>query len=483
MASPLALYARYRSRWIPAFAGMTTIFVGALLCLISMFGSARAAVFYPSDFTLSNGLQVVVVPNHLAPVVSQMVWYKVGAADEVAGKNGLAHYLEHLMFRGTTDIPANEFSKKIATQGGQDNAFTAYDYTAYFEEVASDRLSMIMQMEADRMHNLRITPETADPELHVVQDERQQRTDNDPEGRFIEKLDHQFMPHYPYGRPVIGWKRDIEKLDVPDAQKFYKAHYAPNNAVVVISGDVTVEEVMRLAAATYGRVPRQEVAPRHVFTAAPPPLKSVFTKTDAGVEQPQVIWRFVAPSYATQKDNEAYAYEVLVEALDRGETGVLYQRLVTGLGIASGVEAGYDPDARGETNFTLAASPHPGKSAKKLEEALRVTLQDVAKTGLDAATVERAKQRMQRAAVFAREGLMMPGYAFGMALTTGHSVADVEAWPDRINAVTPDQVNAALRELAGTKRQIMGALLPDAHATAAQREAAQPILGHGVGIR
>ena len=302
---------------------------------VATLGQAQAVVFYPSDFTLSNGLQVVVVPNHLAPVVSQMVWYKVGAADEVAGKNGLAHYLEHLMFRGTSDVPADEFSKVIAAQGGRDNAFTSYDYTAYFEEVAADRLPMIMQMEADRMHNLRITPETAEPELHVVLDERQQRTDNDPEGRFIEKLDHQFMPHYPYGRPVIGWKREIDKLSVPDAQKFYKAHYAPNNAVVVISGDVTVEEVMRLAAATYGRVPQQDVAPRHVFAPAPPPKMHTFTKTDAGVEQPQIIWRFVAPSYATQKDNEAYAYEVLAEALDGGESGVLYQKLVAGQGAAA----------------------------------------------------------------------------------------------------------------------------------------------------
>jgi zinc protease len=456
------------------------------LCLLSSVfcpPPAHAAVFYPTDFTLANGLQVVVVPNHLAPVVSQMVWYKVGAADEVAGKNGLAHYLEHLMFRGTSDIPPDEFSKIIAAQGGQDNAFTAYDYTAFFGEVAADRLPMIMQMEADRMHNLRITPETAEPELHVVLDERQQRTDNDPEGRFIEKLDHQFMSNYPYGRPVIGWKSEIEKLSVTDAQKFYKAHYAPNNAVVVISGDVKVEDVMRLAAATYGRVPKQAVAPRHVFTPAPPPTTHDFTKIDTGIEQPQIIWRFAAPSYATQTDNKAYAYEVLAEALDGGESGILYQKLVTEQGIASAVETGYDPDARGETSFTLAASPHPGKSAKKLKAVLRETLQALAGTGLDADTVDRAKQRLQRSAIFAREGLMMPGYAFGMALTTGHKVADVEAWPDRINAVGVDQVNAALRELAGSPRQIMGALLPDTHATAAQREAAQPILGHGVGIR
>ncbi len=451
--------------------------------ILTASSQARAAVFYPSDFTLANGLRVVIVPNHLAPVVSQMVWYKVGAADEVAGKNGLAHYLEHLMFRGTNNIPPDEFSKIIAGQGGQDNAFTSYDYTAYFEEVAADRLPMIMQMEADRMQNLKITEDTAAPELHVVLDERQQRTDNNPDGRFIEKLDHKFLPGYPYGRPVIGWKNEIEKLSVPDAQKFYQTHYAPNNAVVVISGDVTVEEVLSLAAATYGRVPQRAIAPRHVFSSAPTPASHDFVMYDVGVEQAQVIWRFVAPSYATQKDSEAYAYEVLAEVLDDGEVGVLYQKLVKDLGVASSIETSYDPDARGETSFTLAASPRPGKSAKKLEKTLQDVLQEISKKGLDDTAIEDAKKRLQRSAIFAREGLMMPGYAFGMALTTGHNVKDVEEWPDRINAVTLAQVNAALHELATTPRQMMGTLLPDAHATAAQREAAQPILSHGVGIR
>jgi zinc protease len=195
------------------------------------------------------------------------------------------------------------------------------------------------------------------------------------------------------------------------------------------------------------------------------------------------MWRFVAPSYATQKNNEAYAYEVLAEALDDGESGLLYRKLAAEQAIASNIEAGYDPDARGETQFTLAASPRPGQSYQKLEIALRSLLTESARKGLDEASVEAARQRLQRSAIFAREGLMMPGYAFGMALTTGHSVSDVEAWPERINAVTVDQVNAALRTLVASPRQMMGALLPDAHASAAEKEAAQPILGHGVGIR
>ncbi|MFA4994253.1 MAG: pitrilysin family protein [Bdellovibrionales bacterium] len=451
--------------------------------MAAMMGTARAAVFYPSHFTLSNGLQVVVVPNSLAPAVSQMVWYKVGAADEIAGKTGLAHYLEHLMFRGTENVAPGEFSKIIAGQGGDDNAFTSYDYTVYYEKVAVDRLPMIMQMEADRMQNLRLIKETAEPELRVILRERQQRTDNSPEGIFMEKLQHKFMPHYPYGRPIVGLMKDVEKLSVSDVRKFYDAAYAPNNAIVVISGDVKVEDVISLAAATYGRVPQRNVLPPRDFGAAPQPQEKEFTYTDARVEQPEIVWRFVAPSYATQKDIPAYAYEVLTEVLDGGEVGILYKKLVKELDIASGVNASYDPDARGETTFALTASLRAGQSHEKLKEALRSTLNEAAKKGLNATDVEKAKQRFQRAAIFAREGLMMPGYVFGMALTTGHSVADAEAWPDRINTVSVDQVNAALRELVSSKRQIMGAFLPAPRKEAKKPKTVQPVSEKGAGKR
>jgi zinc protease len=456
--------------------------MGAML-MLGLASPAEAAVFYPSSFTLGNGLQVVVVPNHLAPVVSQMVWYKVGATDEVPGKTGLAHYLEHLMFRGTTNIAAGEFSKIIAAQGGEDNAFTSHDYTAFFEMVANDRLPMIMQMEADRMQNLHITAETATPELSVVLDERQQRTDNNPEGRFNEKLQHTLMPHHAYGRPVIGWKPEIEKLTAADAQKFYAAHYAPNNAVVIISGDVTVEEVMRLAAAIYGALPAGDIAPRQPLPASPAPKHHRFVMVDAGVEQAQLQWEFVVPSYATQKDNAAYALEILTEVLDSGEVGLLYRKLVTEQEVASAIEVGYDPDARGDTTFDIAATPRPGLPAEGLEKALRQALHDLAASGLDVKTVEDAKRRLQRKAAFARDSLMTPGYAFGMALTTGHKVSDVEAWPDHIKAVTVEDVNAALRALAGTSHQTLGLLLPDAKATPEQREAAHGLLGHDRGIR
>ena len=442
-----------------------------------------ATVFNPTSFTLANGLQVVVVPNHLAPAVTQMVWYKVGSADEKAGKTGLAHYLEHLMFRGTTETPAGQFSAAIAARGGQENAFTAYDYTAYFETVSVENLPLIMRLEADRMHNLNIKPETATPELSVVLSERQQRTDNSPEGRFNEKLRGILMPQHPYGVPVIGWKKEIQSLTPTDATRFYQKNYAPNNAVVVISGDVMPDDVMRLAAAIYGNVPKGHIATRPVLDPSPEPKRHNLTMEDAGVEQPQFVWHAVVPSYSTQKNDEAYAYEVLSEVLDGGEVGFLYRNLVVGQGVATGSGAQYDPDARGDAIFSIGLTPKSTRTAKKLDKILHDELADLAQKGIDPVKVDEAKKRLQRSAVFARDNLMMPGYAFGMALTTGHSVADVEAWPDRIQSVTVEQVNAALHGLLETPRYVSGILLPDPTASPAAREAARPSLSHDMGIR
>lgn len=454
-----------------------------LLALICFAIPADAAVFYPTSFTLANGLQVIVVPNHLAPAVTQMVWYKVGSSDEVPGKTGLAHYLEHLMFRGTDNVAPGEFSKMIAAQGGNDNAFTSYDYTAYFETVAADRLPMIMSLEADRMQHLRITPETAAPELNVVLDERQERTDNNPEGRFSERTRHLLLPHHPYGTPVIGWKKEIEKISANDARQFYEQHYAPNNAIVIISGDVTPEEVMRLAASIYGPVPKRTIAPRRAIKPSGMPLKQEFSMVDIGVEQPQIQLEIVVPSRSTRKQNETYAYEVLSEALNSGEVGMLYRHLVLDQNVASGTGTNYDPDARGDSIFTIEAVPRPGVSAKKLEKALADALAKLAESGLEAKDISDAKERLKRSAIFARDSLMMPGYAFGTVLTTGGSINDVEEWPERLDAVTAEEVNAALRDLAASPKHLMAALLPDPHASRAAREAARPVVGHDMGIR
>ncbi|MDD3029212.1 MAG: pitrilysin family protein [Alphaproteobacteria bacterium] len=436
------------------------VFLLALGLLLVPWAAARAAVFSPACFTLANGLTLIVVPNPMAPVVSQMVWYKAGAADEAGGKSGLAHYLEHLMFRGTKTIPAGAFSKIIAAQGGEDNAFTSYDYTAYFERVAADRLPMIMQMEADRMRFLSLDPKTSEAERQVVLGERQERTDNSPQGLFLEKLRQLLMPHHPYGRPVIGWERDIDRLSLDDVRAFYDARYAPNNAIVVISGDVDVKRVVALAAATYGRVPRRSGVVRTPMPSIEAPAQTSFRVDDSRVDQTEVLWSFLVPSYGTQKKREAYAYEVLSEILDAGEVGLFYQDLVVDKKVANGVQIRYDPDARGPAMLAIAASLRDGVALDVLQKALRGLITRLAAKGLASQQVEEAKHRLERQAIFVREGLMAPGYAFGAALTTGHAVADVEAWPERIRAVTVDEVNAALRALASSSHQVMGVLAP-----------------------
>ncbi len=437
----------------------------ALNVLLALFLTAapvptHAAVFHPQTFTLANGLQVVVVQNRLSPAVSHMVWYKAGAADEDPGRSGLAHFLEHMMFRGTDNIPPGAFSRIIAEQGGNDNAFTSYDYTAYYVNVAADRLPMVMQMEADRMQNLRLTPEVAAPELSVVLSERQQRTDNKPEGKFNEKTRAALFPDHPYGRPIIGHQAEVEKITADEALGFYKHHYAPNNAVVIISGNVELNEVMRLAAGTYGRLPPRDVPKREALPKPIEPRQKLVIMTDDRVRQPYMALHTVMPSYATAKGNEAYALEVLDEVLAGGEVGLLYRDLVVKQRIASAVDISYDPQERGSSAFAIAAVPQPGRGIHEIQKALADSLYGLAKKGVSAKEVEAAKGRLKRLAVFARDSLTAPGHVFGQALTAGQTVADVEAWPERIGRVTANDVNAALRDLVASRYRVTGMLLP-----------------------
>ncbi len=435
--------------------GLFAAFAALFFCAPS-----NAAVFYPEAFTLANGLQVVVVQNRLSQAVSHMVWYKAGSADEDPGRSGLAHYLEHMMFRGTAAVPPGGFSRIIAAQGGNDNAFTSRDFTAYYANVAADRLPLVMQMEADRMQKLRITPDVAEPELNVVLSERQQRIDNKPEGLFAERMQAALFPGHPYGIPVIGHAAEIAAITPAMAQDFYRRHYAPNNAVVVISGNVDMNEVMRLAAGTYGRVPPRGVFPRRDLPAVGEPREKRVLMTDARVRQPYVTLRAAAPSYATGKGREAYAYEVLQEILDGGEVGVLYRELVVRQRLASAISVSYDPQVRGPSVFAITAMPQPGIGAHEVEKGVRDVLGDLARKGAAPKETERAKTRLARRAVFARDSLMTPGYVFGQGLVTGQTIEDIETWPQRIERVSASDVTRALRALNASRNRVTGMLLP-----------------------
>ena len=422
----------------------------------------RAAVFSPETFTLDNGLQVVVVENARAPIVVQMVWYKVGAADEPPGKSGIAHFLEHLMFKGTPSVPSGEFSKIVAANGGSDNAFTSQDYTAYVQRIASDKLELVMRMEADRMANLRLTDEKIAPERGVVQEERRERTGNSPSAQLYERRRAIAYLRHPYRIPVIGWEREIDQLTTEDALAFYRRHYAPNNAILIVSGDADASEVRRLAEKHYGPIRRRAV-PERVRPAEPDQLASKrIAMKSPRVHVPSLSITFRAPSYSAGETRHAYPLLLLSDILGGGSTSRLYRRLVIEEKAASGAGAGYLGTALDMGEFSVSASALAGGDIAKLETLLRAEIERVTEHGITEAELSRSKRAMLAGAIYARDGLRAAPRVIGRALTTGQTIADVEAWPDRISAVTAAEVLDAARAVFLERRSVTAILLPEA---------------------
>ncbi|MCX7312211.1 MAG: pitrilysin family protein [Alphaproteobacteria bacterium] len=413
-------------------------------------------------FTLTNGLEVVVVPDRRAPVITHMVWYKVGAADETPGKSGLAHFLEHLLFKGTAKNPIGKFSQTVAFVGGQENAFTAQDYTGYFQRVSRDHLKTLMEFESDRMTGLVLTDETVGPELKVVLEEQNQRVANNPRARLSEQIDAALYLNHPYGRPVIGWRHEIEKLNREEALAFYKRFYTPNNAVLVVAGDVKTDEIKALAQETYGKVPKvAEIAPR-VRPQEPVQIAARHvTLADARVQQPSLHRAYLVPSSTTAKPGEAEGLEILSFILGHGTTSRLYRTLVVERELAVGAGGFYNGTALDATQFGVYGSPKPGVTLNKLEDAIDGVIDDVVAKGVTPEEVERAKNRLIADAVYAQDSQATMARWYGAALTTGSTVEDVQAWPDRIRAVTADTVNAAAKAWLDKRRSVTGYLVKD----------------------
>lgn len=428
--------------------------------LIVPFSSVQSAVFNPEIFTLDNGLEVVVIPNHRAPIVTQMLWYKVGAADEDVGESGNAHFLEHLMFKGTERFKSGEFSALVAKNGGQENAFTSWDYTAYHQTVAKDRLELVMELEADRMTGLILDDEKVLPEREVVREERRSRVGNSPGAQLGEVMRASQFLNHPYRIPIIGWDHEIEVLNTKTALSFYRKWYAPNNAVLVISGDVTVDEVKPLAEKYYGIIPYKEVPERKRISEPPQNAARRVVKESHLITNPSVTIRYLAPSYRTAGNNDPYALQVLDEIIGSGATSTLYKKLVIEEKLAASVGTSYNPNAFDLSTFTLYISPRPGVEIDAAENRLREELFELIEQGVTQAEVDKAITRMVDAAVFARDSLAAAPNVIGRAITTGGSVEDVEAWPDRVSAVTPDQINSLLKEIFIDNQSVTGVLLP-----------------------
>lgn len=435
--------------------------LAAGLFATALFGlPAGAQVFEPTTFELDNGLQVVVIENRRAPVVTHMLWYKAGAADEPPGKSGTAHYLEHLMFKGTKTRAPGEFSQIIARLGGRENAFTSQDYTGYFQTVAPRHLETMMELEADRMTGLVLTDDLIEPERRVILEERRSRTENNPRALLSEQVAAATYLNHPYGLPIIGWAHEIEALTRADLESFYETWYAPNNAILVISGDVDPQEVRRLAEKYYGPIAAKALPPRIRPSEPPQRAPREVVMRDARVDQPSWSRRYLAPSYVAGENQYAYALEVLSEIIGGGSTARIYRSLVVEAPLAASAGAWYSPGDLDQTTFGFWFTPRPGVEISAVEAAIDEQIERILADGVTADEAARAKQRLIDSAIFARDSVGGPARVFGASLATGQTAADVEAWPDRINAVTVDQINAAARAVFDINRSTTGLLLP-----------------------
>ena len=426
----------------------------ALLYLLLAVPAAEAKDFNAETFTLKNGLLVVVIPNHRAPVVTHMIWYKFGAADEHPGKSGIAHFLEHLMFKGTTHVPEGQFSLIVKKLGGNDNAFTTHDYTAFYQDIAVEHLPRVMEMEADRMQNLTLENEQVASERQVIVEERRQRIDNQPQAKFQEQMMSVLFVNNPYGTPVIGWLNEMEGLTREDALTSYKTWYAPNNAVLVVSGDITAEELKPLAEKFYGDIPVAEVPERNRPLPAP-----LVAETQVTYKDPRVGMPLVTKTYRAPRGSDAL--ELLTEIFGGSTTARLYRDLVIDQKLAIAAGADYEPISLNDTSFSIYVNPAPGVSLQQLKAALDMEVKKLVDNGITPEELKSAQKRTTAARIYYLDSLQGPAILFGRALASGFDTGYLENWTDRIGKLTVADVNKATRELFAPENiPITGFLLP-----------------------
>ena len=432
----------------------STVFA-TLLAFLPAVGIAQEEAV--TTFALDNGMQVVVVEDSRAPVVQHMVWYRAGSADEPKGSSGVAHFLEHLLFKATDTLAEGEFSSTVARNGGRDNAFTSYDYTAYFQRVASDRLDLMMKMEADRMKNIRLTEDNITTERNVIIEERNQRTENSPGALFGEQVSAAQYLNHRYGVPIIGWMHEMQTLDMQDALGFYNIYYSPNNAVLVVTGDVTPEEVRTLAEKHYGVIPANPDLPERLRTEEPPQnAERRLIYRDARVAQPYVRRSYLAPERDPGAQETAAALTFLSEILGGGTTSFLAEELQFNDQIATYAASFYRGVSLDDTTFNLIVVPRPDVTLQEAEDAMDAALTKFLETGVDPEQLERIKFQIRANQIYARDDVDSIGNRYGQALTSGLTVEDVQAWPDILQAVTEEDIMAAARDVLDRRASVTG---------------------------
>jgi zinc protease len=435
----------------------------AILAICAMPAAAPAgAAPAVQQFTLDNGLLVVVVPDHRTPVVTHMLWYRIGAADDPYGKSGIAHFLEHLMFKGTAKHPAGRFSQQIAAVGGQENAFTSYDYTGYFQRVSRENLGAMMEFEADRMTGLVLSEDVIASERDVILEERNQRIDNDPSARLSEQVQAAQYLNHPYHRPSIGWRHEMETLNREDALAFYKRYYQPDNAILVVAGDVTVDEVKALVEKTYGKLEKRMPLPPRVRPQEPPQIaERRLSFADLRVTQPSLQRSYLVPSLTTATGNEGDALEMLAYVLGGGANSRLYRSLVIDKHLATTAGSWYQGSSLDPTRFGIYGTPAAGVPLDKLEAAIDAEVTALLDTGPTAEELERSKSRMIADFIYAQDNQSQLVRLYGAALATGSTVRDVLERPDRLRAVTAEQVRDAARRYLDKRHSVTGYLVKD----------------------
>ncbi len=424
---------------IRLFAGRYLPLVLALFCVPAIAADAQQR-------KLANGMKVIVKEDHRSPIVVSMVWYRAGSMDEVSGTTGVAHVLEHMMFKGTKKIPAGEFSRTIARAGGRDNAFTSRDYTAYHQQLHKSKLPLALELEADRMANLSLSEEEFSKEIRVVMEERRMRTDDDAHAQVSEQLMASVYVAHPYRTPIVGWMNDLANMRAEDARRWYDTWYVPNNATLVVAGDVVTEEVFRLAEKFFGPIPSRPLPERKPqVEPAQPGIKRLTVKAPG--ELPYVLMAYHVPVLRDpEKDWEPYALSVLNGVLDGYDAARLNRELVKTSRIANAAGASYDGVNRGEGLFYLDGTPAEGRSVAEIEEALRGQIARVVKEGISEQELRRVKSQVTASQVFSQDSVYYQAMRIGMLETVGipHQTADLQVL--RLQEVTAEQVREVARK-------------------------------------
>jgi zinc protease len=447
----------------PWYEAIKRRFTPTRLMLASSTGASTlvlAGLFNARMVQLSNGMQVVLIPDHRAPVVTHMLWYRVGSADETPGKSGLAHFFEHLMFKGTPNYPGDAYARLISRAGGELNAFTSYDYTAYYATVATESLERVMALEADRMVNLALSEENVQVEREVIVEERRLRTDTDPEALLHEQLMATLFLNHRYGIPVIGWMHEIRGWSLDDVLAFYHRWYLPSNAVLVVAGDVTMDRLQALAEQHYGMLPaappsvrQRPIEPEHIA------MRRV-TMQDTRIKRPFWMRLYLAPAYGTSEKHRTPAVEVLAELLGGGPNSLLYRHLVRTLGLAAEVSVTYSPEAVDQTTLAIVAVPAPGVSVSDLEQTINREVTRIRDGAIDEADVQRVRRKMRAQAIHMRDGTMPAAQAVGAALSTGATLDEIDTWPARIDAVAGTEVRGEAKAVLRDEASVTGVLVP-----------------------